>query len=196
MRRRLLTCLSLAAVPLWLAVCVAWVTSYATARRWVSGSHPGVVWEVRSARGWVSVERNEVLFWPRFRDGNLWAMRADERYRPGGENPGGIYFFRDESTFRRRLPGEERPGPLPEVEKRLPKQTWSYQSRVGLAYPLLCVVTATPPLVWLWRRRSRTQRRRLAAGLCTGCGYDLRATPGRCPECGAAAPHAAAEARE
>lgn len=51
--------------------------------------------------------------------------------------------------------------------------------------PRWCVIllTAIAPALWLGRRVQKRKTRR--AGLCETCGYDLRATPERCPECGA-----------
>jgi hypothetical protein len=53
-----------------------------------------------------------------------------------------------------------------------------------LPYWLLAVVTSAPPAMRAIRLL-RT-RRRLIHSLCPHCGYDLRATPDRCPECGEA----------
>jgi hypothetical protein len=49
-------------------------------------------------------------------------------------------------------------------------------------YWLLFVLGLTPSLASRIARRIRAGRR--SAGLCAACGYDLRATPDRCPECG------------
>ena len=47
---------------------------------------------------------------------------------------------------------------------------------------------AALPVVRLWRRRRGERLRRVANRLCFRCGYDLRASPERCPECGSMAP--------
>jgi hypothetical protein len=54
-------------------------------------------------------------------------------------------------------------------------------SSITVPFWFLTLVFALPPthVLWRWRRS-----RRKPVGLCPSCGYDLRATPDRCPECG------------
>jgi hypothetical protein len=56
--------------------------------------------------------------------------------------------------------------------------------RVGwLKWPLI-VVLALFTLRWLIRRQEDERLRKLVDRVCLHCGYDLRASPDRCPECG------------
>jgi hypothetical protein len=52
-------------------------------------------------------------------------------------------------------------------------------------WSVMFVLLLAPALVLLKGARRRGLR---AAGCCPACGYDLRATPERCPECGTSAP--------
>ena len=62
-------------------------------------------------------------------------------------------------------------------------------TELSLPYWLLTIISAALPFwalvesVKAWQRRRRPNLEHA----CPACGYDLRTTPGRCPECGAAA---------
>ena len=49
----------------------------------------------------------------------------------------------------------------------------------ALTLPLLIL-----PIYWLWKRMLYRQWERSRVRVCKRCGYDLRASTGRCPECG------------
>ena len=54
-----------------------------------------------------------------------------------------------------------------------------------LPYWLLTSVTALPAVTLIgFSIRAYRRDRRVRTGRCRACGYDLRATPDRCPECG------------
>ena len=56
---------------------------------------------------------------------------------------------------------------------------WTTVVYIRLPYWFICLLAAMLPSVWVFRHR----KQKLQRGLC-GCGYDLRATSERCPECG------------
>jgi len=61
-------------------------------------------------------------------------------------------------------------------------------SWLAVPFWFLAAPFAVAPIVWLGRRTVRWRRelRRGRAGLCPKCGYDMRGTLDRCPECGPA----------
>jgi hypothetical protein len=59
------------------------------------------------------------------------------------------------------------------------------RARVTVAtVPFWAVIVVFSVLFGFCRLASRRSRLRRQSGLCEVCGYDLRATPERCPECG------------
>jgi hypothetical protein len=61
----------------------------------------------------------------------------------------------------------------------------AYHHVIVLAFPYWAPAALLAVLPSFWVIDLVRRRRRGAAGLCVACGYDLRATAGRCPECGA-----------
>jgi hypothetical protein len=68
-----------------------------------------------------------------------------------------------------------------------PRVVWYSAHRLYFPHWSLAAIAGILPSMWFWRwRRERVRRKR---GRCLNCGYDLRASPERCPECGASPPH-------
>ena len=66
------------------------------------------------------------------------------------------------------------------------RENTPWQGRGGCPYWFLFVLTATLPTVWFIRHRRNVRMKR--AGKCKSCGYDLRASGEKCPECGSPLP--------
>jgi hypothetical protein len=62
-------------------------------------------------------------------------------------------------------------------------QVWVWEElQITFLRTFLLLAPVSIAIVWIPFRARRARQQR--AGLCVACGYDLRATPDRCPECG------------
>jgi hypothetical protein len=164
-------------MPLVALLCVAaavlWRRSYGDVDMLV-GVGPATTFNVAA-----SCEGELVLFFSQIpsdpgRQWSLQPLRAPvEEVRP-------LYgaLFEPGSTLRASLIGFQLGHGTIDVFKTPPAFT-----ALTVPHWFVVLVTAVPTLLWLRGavRRWRWER----SGRCTSCGYDLRTTPDRCPECGA-----------
>jgi hypothetical protein len=178
MRWRLFTLCSALSLLLCAAMCVLWARSYGLADQLLWQRSDRALW-VHSARGrmvlgrWVA-GRSDV------------PLRGDQR---------GLKYTRDGAGFAGNyllfLNGE--PGDIDTSWERSGFAWYEKREMSGQIYAqwvapfwFIALAAAALPLSWTatrWRSRFR-DRRRQNIGLCPACGYDLRASPERCPECG------------
>jgi hypothetical protein len=195
MRRRVLNLLTVLSLLLFVAVCALWVRSYwATDLLWWRGIRDKgdrcyFRQDVLAAgRGGVGMSRQ-------VRSGSLHPANPGPSFREVSERVS-IPFHRVQppkypSFYDRKgsWPGRagfqfDRYDAWPDPNPRRPPHGWSW--KVVVPCWALAAATAIFPGVWAGSRVWRLWRYR-GAGRCPSCGYDLRATPDKCPECGTSA---------
>jgi len=167
MKRRLLNLLTALSLLLCVAVVVPWVRSHYVGEYlyWTPSGPPSRLFAVTSADGllWLGVTTGSIPLDP-----------------PGTPR---LQYYRDRPDI---WAAGVHPG-WNQLGFRFIHSTavQTHVRAVILRYSLLTVcLSATPAFRALALAR---RRRRFKDGFCPRCGYDLRATPDRCPECGAPA---------
>ena len=194
MIRRLLNLLTALSLLLCVAACVLWVRSYWTFSE--AGYHVGRCFERRYDVRYKSDSIHLTVDRGRFYVEHSWEQ-CDRVVGPPPLYTEGRHW--DWFEYHGRSGGDRYAG-----------RAWDLQSGgfgmqrgsggfdgltlgvtlVGIPAWALALGFATAPAITATRWRRRGPQRR---GRCASCGYDLRATPGRCPECGTiAAPPTAA----
>jgi hypothetical protein len=179
MRRRLLNLLTLLSLLLCVASVALWVRSYAASDRVthdqldVDGDFSDLTgWLIETGEGGVGVSRGRL---------HQAGRPVDELYQGWAWEPGEPVNLTEvwvgiPMTFGNRM------GFFWTDDQSVTPYTSMRTRSVGFPVWPLAALTALLPAARLYRRLVR--RRRYGAGRCRTCGYDLRATPDQCPECG------------
>jgi hypothetical protein len=170
MKGRLFNLTALLSLAVCLAACVEWARSYDVGHMLLRGGHGSMV-EITTGRGGIGISYAEFtspIFTLAPEPGRWRLVTWSPRWSSPSRFPSFLGFT---WALRHRAPAVT--------------SFW----HVGAPLWFVVLLTGSAPAllarkVWLRRRR----RARLHRGASAGCGYDLRGTPHRCPECGDASP--------
>lgn len=207
MRRRLLNLVVAFSLVLCLVTVAMWVRSGSNRDEIVFSLPSDRLWRLNCYRGYISAEMwsgwpgPQPIRW--LRDGGMQYMfgQGDVTHR----TILGMLFVTRHCNVATRLNGtgyiSEKDGPLPQHETygtgygfyMMP----SYWSRkvvlrsVSVRADVLAISLGLLPVVYLtrWILATTISKYRQRRGHCPACGYDLRGTPARCPECGTVPNH-------
>jgi hypothetical protein len=177
MKRRLVTLAAAASLLLCVATVALWVRSYVRSDAAIYFANSRRAWSVQSVRGhldftgWTSDEPQQV---PGFAKPGLERKSASANYATAEEWGRGLDPSRDLTSAWFMGFGFLSYDIFPENRVRA----------IGIPHWFLALLLAMPSAVRLFA--AIRARKESVDGLCASCGYDLRATPGRCPECGCA----------
>ena len=179
MPRRLFTLAAATSLLLFIAVAVCWLRSYFFSDL--------LTWTTATGRTAFCTRQGHLV---------LHLFRADRSNQPantfGFKHDTDLPAGPSQDLFVRLVLGGQR-GDVQTYWEHAGFAWWHYRRLDGVRniiavapFWALAVATAALPLTWTARRfRSRIcQARNKTLPRCQTCGYDLRATPNRCPECG------------
>jgi hypothetical protein len=186
------------AVTLWFAGLVAcslaWVRSYRTAEAWTRFTVRWTEGRIESHERVVASNWGTLLLFdrsrsrPRFRDAEFWDRRSDpertEVFRYAGRALSNLGFFWEADVTPHGGLGF---GAQSSADARDPLFQVVHGVAVSVRYWLIEGILCVPLLGAAVRRVRRSRTGPDGSAACRRCGYDLRATPGRCPECGTVA---------
>jgi len=186
---------------LFVAICALWVRSYWVADRFEfpivhegpADARESRLWVTFSERGGIGITfgwehwdtySGDLLIWRPLRPN--WAKSPAKEY-PSANAPEVRYCVKGFGfEFLRAGTGDIHPQTADEI--LADNLNGGYRSSgwaIVAPHGIIALILAMPPLcfAWIWRRWSKAPS--IDGSIpCRACGYDLRATPAKCPECG------------
>jgi hypothetical protein len=194
MTGRLLKVLTLLSLLLFAATATLWVRSYFAGDRWTASPGP-VTGATTSPRGETDTWRPQYSI--NSGGGRLQLLRKEFHDQPGAVGHSVLAESEAVVDLKPGLPGdrsfsvlgfeyfvrEKHYTPGPQVESTY----WGFRVWTAPYWSVATPAGVLPAIRLLSYLRRRRSRIRGELRLCPTCGYDLRATPDRCPECGTTA---------